>query len=127
MAEPKTRTKLRAEIPYTRLDMLAYLDGCGPHRLMHYFLDAANGQRETFLHSMGWDYEDQDDFFVYRQMRDYPGAYFMVPDYFYIAMAAAQDVEEGGVVRFHGIRLVPWNREFIVARCDTENSAQTVQ
>lgn len=116
------------EIPFTRNDLLLQLSGDGG-RLLDRFLAACGGRIK------GLEVIEGEEFTALRllgRMANEDLCTFSVPWYFYEAWrAACKDLgqlvgDEKDIVRFHGVELVSWDREFIVANVDLTGSKDEV-
>lgn len=116
------------EIPFTRCDFTTLLAGKSDRQLYDYFLSAVKGQLETVEHQTGTRY---DPLALMREMVGKEYCHFNVPHYLYDAWNAGTlevqkeaKIDTKVVLRFHGVELIPWDREFIVASVDLRSAGQ---
>lgn len=101
------------EIPFTRDDFLLQLAGRDATDVKNLFDAAVEGQRKGYeLRNGEMGHIAQ----IYELMRS-GSSRFIIPDYFFNAWADACRSESGDLVipTYSGVRMVSWDREFIVA------------
>lgn len=116
------------EIPFTRNDLQLQLSGDGS-RLIDRFIAACEGQLKSVENIEGEEFTAMG---LLSRMAQEELSTFSVPAYFYDAWNDGCKFDDrpvgadAGVLRFHGVKIVPWTREFIVANVDLTDAKHEV-